>query len=134
MIEAAGGLVWRAAARGRVEIVVIHRVRQGDWSLPKGKLEAGEAALDGALREVWEETGLHCTPGPELPSTRYLDRKRRHKRVRYWAMTAESGVFVPNVEVDEMAWIRLDRAEGRLSFARDLPVVAALADLLVTVR
>lgn len=134
MIEAAGGVVWRTTARGRVEIVVIHRRRHGDWSLPKGKLEVGEAPVAGALREVEEETGLVCELGPELPSTRYLDRKRRHKRVRYWAMAPLSGLFVPNVEVDEIAWIRLDRAPTKLSFDRDVPIVAALGDVLVSIR
>lgn len=31
---------------------------QGKWSLPGGKLELGEGTLDGAVREVAEETGL----------------------------------------------------------------------------
>jgi bis(5'-nucleosidyl)-tetraphosphatase len=29
-----------------------------NWDLPKGRLEAGETALEGAIREVREETGL----------------------------------------------------------------------------
>mmetsp|Transcript_13157 Transcript_13157/g.27999 ORF Transcript_13157/g.27999 Transcript_13157/m.27999 type:complete len:183 (+) Transcript_13157:376-924(+) len=30
----------------------------GMWSLPGGSLELGESTLEGAVREVWEETGL----------------------------------------------------------------------------
>ena len=70
MIEAAGGVVWRASAVTRsVEVLVIHRPRRRDWSLPKGKLEPRESHLAAAVREVAEETGMCCEPGLELPST-----------------------------------------------------------------
>lgn len=134
MIEAAGGVVWRNTSRGRIEVLLVHRPRAGDWSLPKGKLAAFEAPLAAALREVFEETGLVCEAGVQLPSTNYLDRKRRHKRVRYWAMTPLAGEFRPNAEVDAVAWVRHDRAAARLSAPRDLPVVEALAELLVPAR
>lgn len=32
--------------------------RQGDWSIPGGKLEWGEKAIDAAHRELAEETGV----------------------------------------------------------------------------
>ena len=30
----------------------------GTWGIPGGALRAGESALDGALREAWEEAGI----------------------------------------------------------------------------
>lgn len=51
-IEAAGGIV--TGPDGRV--LMIHRL--GHWDLPKGKLEKGESAAEGALREVEEECGI----------------------------------------------------------------------------
>ena len=67
-VRAAGGVVARASGDG-VEVVLVHRPRYDDWSLPKGKLEPGESWEDGALREVEEETGLRCELGEELDPT-----------------------------------------------------------------
>src|SRR5687767_391557 len=104
MIEAAGGVVWRQTEDG-VQVLLVHRPRYHDWSLPKGKLESKESAAEGALREVREETGLRCELGVELVTTRYRDRKGRRKRVRYWAMQQRSGSFRPNREVDAVRWV-----------------------------
>src|SRR3954470_19701929 len=63
VVRAAGGIVWRRDERGAIELVIVHRPRYDDWSLPKGKLERGETEEQGALREVAEETGLRCKLG-----------------------------------------------------------------------
>ena len=49
-----------------VEILLIHRPKYGDWTMPKGKLTEGETDEAGALREVEEETGLSCSLGRML--------------------------------------------------------------------
>src|SRR3954463_6244214 len=103
-VLAAGGVVVRDDGR----IAVIHRPKYDDWSLPKGKLDAGESFEDAALREVEEETGLECTLGRALGETRYRDNKDRPKVVRYWAMEPSTGgEFEPNDEVDELRWVSM---------------------------
>src|SRR4028118_318051 len=74
VVAAAGGVVWRPAGGGtggRIETVVVHRPRYDDWSLPKGKLDAGENALTAAVREVCEETGLQVVAGRRSVRTHY---------------------------------------------------------------
>jgi len=34
--------------------------RKGEWSIPGGRIEAGEKACDAALRELHEETGVRA--------------------------------------------------------------------------
>ena len=54
--------VYRANAAGGVEILLIRRapgrMYPGLWQCVTGRLETDERILDGALREVAEETGL----------------------------------------------------------------------------
>ncbi|MGI8807394.1 MAG: NUDIX hydrolase [Acidimicrobiales bacterium] len=126
VVQAAGGVIWRRSPTGGLEVLLVHRPRYDDWTVPKGKLEPNEEHAEAALREVEEETGLRCALGPELASTSYRDRQGRPKLVRYWAMTPESGTFNPTREVDEVRWVGVDAARSILSYERDQPVLAAL--------
>ena len=121
-IEAAGGVVVRD---GRV--LLVHRPRYDDWTLPKGKLDPGESFEEAALREVEEETGLRCRLVRELPPTRY-EVGGRPKLVRYWLMEPEAdAAFVRNDETDELRWASPAEAASLLTYERDRDVVAAVA-------
>ncbi len=129
MVLAAGGVVWRRQGSA-LEVVLVHRPRYDDWSLPKGKVDPGETDEEAALREVEEETTLRAALGPELPATTYLDRSGLVKRVRYWAMTVASGEPAGANEVDTAEWVSLPEAKSRLSYPHDLAVIDALSGAL----
>ena len=126
VVQAAGGVVWRRRPGG-VEILLVHRPKYDDWTLPKGKLDDGETPEAAAMREVEEETGLRCALGQELPPVTYTDRHGRAKVVRYWAMEPVSGQFSPNREVDEIRWVTPAGAGALLSYGRDRRVTESLA-------
>lgn len=126
MPQAAGGVIWRVGQHLHVEVLVVHRPRHRDWSLPKGKRLPGESALDCALREVHEETGLVCVAGDELPTATYRDRKGRDRKVRYWSMQALNGRFRKNDEVDEVRWLRIEQVPDLLTYEHDMVVIGAL--------
>jgi 8-oxo-dGTP diphosphatase len=119
MIRSAGGVLVRD---GRV--LLVHRDRYDDWSLPKGKLEEGETWEEAALREVWEETGLRCELGAYLGATHYTPGGVA-KEVRWWLMAAD-GEAGPSNEVDAVRWASLDEAAELLSYEGDRAIVSSL--------
>jgi 8-oxo-dGTP diphosphatase len=121
VIRAAGGVVLRDG-----EIVVVHRPKYDDWTLPKGKAEPGESDEDCALREVEEEAGLQCELLQELTTVFYEDPQGRPKQVRYWLMRPVSGELRPANEIDDARWVPIDEAGSVLSYERDREVLGYL--------
>jgi 8-oxo-dGTP pyrophosphatase MutT (NUDIX family) len=115
LVRAAGGIVRRDGT-----VLLVHRPKYDDWTFPKGKAEDDESDEDCALREVWEETGLHCSLTAEITSTSYFDSHGRPKRVRWWLMDPVEGEFEPTDEVDEIRWVEPRVAADLLSYDRDL--------------
>ena len=153
-IEAAGGVLWRYAADGLVEVALVHRPKYDDWSVPKGKLKRREHLLLGAVREVEEETGARVSIGRPLGEIRYL-KEGLPKRVRYWAMHAVTssmhapasmdaltsmddvagldGFPVDVAEVDRLTWLAPHDALPMLTPGRDAPAIERfMADLRPT--
>jgi 8-oxo-dGTP diphosphatase len=126
VVRAAGGVCWRRGPAG-LEVVVVHRPRYDDWSIPKGKVEPGETDEAAAAREVEEECSVLGRLGPELPGTTYVDRSGRTKSVRYWAMTVAGGRAAADNEIDDVRWLPVADARALLSYDRDRPVLDALA-------
>ena len=132
LVRAAGVVLLRGAPDHR-EVLIVHRPRRQDWSLPKGKVDPGEHVLAAAVRECMEESSYLPRLGAPLPTLTY-NALGRPKEVRYWVATARSNEpFMPNDEVDEIQWLPVAQARHRLTYEHDADTVEAAAALQPTV-
>jgi len=95
--------------------------------LPKGLVDAGEKALDAALREVREETGITAVPVTKLADIKYVyvrswgDGERVFKIVSFFLLQYQSGRIddvtdAMRIEVARAKWVRLEEAPKLLAY------------------
>ncbi|CAH0193014.1 MULTISPECIES: NUDIX domain-containing protein [unclassified Microbacterium] len=126
-VYAAGAVVWRLT-EDKLRILLIHRTKYQDVTLPKGKVDPGEMLAETAVREVFEETGIRVHLGVPVGVSRYFMRPKRQKVVHYWAAEATDdairrSTFVPNSEVAALEWVSLKKARKHLSYPVDLEIL-----------
>lgn len=126
-VYAAGAVVWRLV-EGKLRILVIHRTKYVDVTLPKGKVDPGETLAETAVREVQEETGLRIVLGAPVGVSHYRMPNKKQKIVHYWAAEAtdsarRDNTFVPNKEVAGLEWVSPKKALKYLSYPVDVEIV-----------
>lgn len=95
--------------------------------LPKGLVDPGEKALDAALREVREETGINAVPVAKLADIKYAyvrswgDGERVFKIVSFYLLRYESGRIdnisdEMRIEVARAKWLPLAEAPKLLAY------------------
>ena len=107
-----------------------HEPGKGLWSIPGGRVEAGESDAAAVVREVREETGLAVAPG------RLIGTVRRPAGgdggvfdIRDYAAAVTGGTLVPGDDADDAVWAgpaelgTLPLAEGLLETLRSWGVV-----------
>ena len=123
-IISAGGVVLREHTDG-LQVLLIHRERYDDWSLPKGKGEADELLPETAVREIQEETGVAARLGLRLPSLRYKVGKQP-KAVHYWRSAVLSQrPRRPDHEVSAVKWFPIDAALEKATHPDERAVIEA---------
>ncbi|CAA9299018.1 MAG: Hydrolase MutT1 [uncultured Friedmanniella sp.] len=131
-ILAAGAVVTREHPTRGTEVVLVHRKRYDDWTLPKGKVDAGESLPACAVREVLEETGVAVRLGTPLDQVGYVQ-GGAPKRVHWWSASVISvKKRAPDHEVDAVSWLPIRAALSRLSFDYDRHLVRQQMEQPVT--
>lgn len=133
-VYAAGAVVWRMV-EGKLKILLIHRTKYRDITLPKGKVDPGEMLAETAVREVHEETGIRVFLGVPVGVSRYVLASRKQKVVHYWAAEAtedaiRASAFVPNREIAALEWVSVKKARTRLSYPVDLEILDFFSTLV----
>lgn len=128
--HSAGGVAFRRVeigegSGGGVQVALIATAGGNRWQLPKGRLEPGEEAVQAAIREVEEETGLRTVVEIFLRSVEYsyTDTYQRdvpetvHKRVDFYLLRVVGGELSDlSFEVDGVIWTTPEDALQRLTF------------------
>ena len=124
---------------GRVLLVGQHRyaLDQYSWEIPEGGVPAGESPLEGARRELREETGVEAADWTELSRSHLSNSVSDEEAVLYLATGLSHGEADPDgTESLAVHWVPFDEVlamalDGRITDAMTILAVqrAAIARL-----
>jgi len=140
--EFSAGSVLVRRLRGRWYLAAIRPTGRGEttWALPKGWIDAGESSSEAAIREAYEETGLHARLDRKLADVRYTytrsDGTRVFKVVSFFLLRYRSGRIgaIPpgmEIEVAEARWLPLEEAPRLLAYGGERQVAKQALEVLV---
>lgn len=120
---------------GRVALVGQYRYALGEysWEIPEGGVPFDEPALDGARRELREETGIEAADWRELGRLHLSNSVSDEAGVLYAATGLVEGPPEPDgTEAIEVRWVPFDEAvamirDGRITDAMTVAAIQWLA-------
>src|SRR5262247_853910 len=114
-----------AAGRPSLQVLLVRRATEpyaGYWSLPGGKLWAGEALDEAAARQLVEKTSLRATYLEQLYTFELRDAGQQLEAaaVAYYALVrSDRTEIVPGRKTMEAAWFPVDDPPMPLAFDND---------------
>jgi ADP-ribose pyrophosphatase YjhB (NUDIX family) len=115
------------------EALIVQRAQQpnaGRWGFPGGVLELGETVAEGAMRELYEETGIRATPAGILDVHDAITRDGEGRVQFHYLLIAVRGVWQsgegePADDAAACAWVTRDDilAEKYPTFPTLLPLL-----------
>ncbi|MES3005936.1 MAG: transcription antitermination factor NusB [Patescibacteria group bacterium] len=135
-IKILGGAVVYARDGQQIYLALVHDVF-GHWTLSKGKLEAGENAEEGTVREIKEEMGVDIVIKEELASNEYVashpEEGKIRKQVKYFLAEANYQPLTLGTSggLDDAQWFKMQDILT-LNFYNDiLPIVTKAINIIL---
>ena len=91
--------------------VLLLQKHNGKYDLPKGHVEEGETFLEGALRECYEETGLHHHQHLDVYPYHYISVPSK-KWLRFYLGFATTPTIQLSNEHSDYHWATVDEARS----------------------
>ncbi len=115
--KSCGAVVYRRRLR-RTEFLVVLHESGGHWGFPKGHVVQGESEMETAVREVYEETGLHGTFRDGFYERLYYltPRERRKEVVMFLTRVRRPRVRLQRSELREYRWLSYWETRDILSY------------------
>lgn len=106
MKQKAGCIILSSQEPGK--IALIYRVKNKDYSFPKGHVEKDERIEECAVREVKEETGLSVSLIKKLSTIEYLDSKNEKTITTYYLAKSLNDLEAFTEEENKLIWVPID--------------------------
>lgn len=103
---------------------------QGSWSVPGGRVEAGETLAEAVTRELLEETGIEGVCGPLLGWAERMGEDHHYVILDFEVTLVGGDQPVAGDDAAEAAWVdlhevaELDLAEGVAELLHDNGIIA----------
>ena len=129
----AGAFVYRKGASS-IELLLLKRKGTDAYDLPKGHIEKGENAVQAAVREIKEETGLNATFLPYFQtSTHYIFTRKKvriSKNVKFFISRTQSSKVTISEEHKGYKWCHIDKAAYVLKYKDLLQILPKVTDYI----
>jgi 8-oxo-dGTP diphosphatase len=105
----------------------------GLWSVPGGRVEAGETLAEAVVREVAEETGLEAVCGNFVGWVERMGADHHFVILDFWTTVLEPGSPVAGDDAAEAAWVPLEAVadyrlvDGLAEFLHEHGVIETIA-------
>ena len=100
---------------GEARLLLICRANPpgaGTWSLPGGRVKAGESDQDALVREVFEETRLHVTVGDLVGTVQRAGPAGAVFDIRDYRAAAVGGALLAGDDASDARWVTYDEMRG----------------------
>ncbi len=121
MEEASFGVIPVKKEQGNWKVLLIFHQGGRHWGFPKGHQHGQETALESALRELKEETGLEVArllaEEPYVESYFFYKQQLKvHKTVSYFPAIVTGDLLLQPEEILDASWLSFQEAVDRLTF------------------